>query len=91
MANYKIKCTAIDVRSANGCCPGSAKTQKGETFVLTARTPEPSGMCGRAFCSLHAMAFGMRWTDKLTCERAEYNDVTCPDGVVTFRIERIKP
>ena len=42
MANYKIKCEAIDVRSESGICPGSAKCRKGETYVLTARTPEPS-------------------------------------------------
>jgi hypothetical protein len=27
MANYKIKCEAIEVRSKSGICPGSAKCQ----------------------------------------------------------------
>jgi hypothetical protein len=78
MANYKIKCEAIEVRGKSGICPGSSKCRKGETYILTALTPEPTGMCGRAFAATHPMAFGMRWSDKMECERADYVNVTCP-------------
>jgi len=72
MANYKIKCEVIDVRGKSGICPGSAKYRKGETYVLTARTAEPTGMCGRAFAVIYPMAFAMRWSEKMECERADY-------------------
>jgi len=90
MANYKIKCEAIEVRSKSGICPGSAKCRKGETYILTARTPEPTGMCGRAFAAIHPMAFGMRWSEKMECEKTDYVNVTCPDGFVIYRLSRIK-
>ena len=90
MANYKIKCEAIEVRGESGTCPGSAKCQQGETYILTARTPEPHGMCGRAFAALHPMAFAMRWSEKMEWEKAHHIDVTCPDGFVTYRLSRIK-
>ena len=65
MTNYRIKCVAVDVRSESGVCPGSAKCQRDETYILTARTPEPTGMCGRAFAAVHPMAFAMRWTKNM--------------------------
>lgn len=36
---YRIKCEAIDVKTDSGICPGIAKTEKGEQFILGARTP----------------------------------------------------
>jgi len=90
MPNYKIKCVAVDVRTESGICPGSAKSQRGETYTLTARTPEPTGMCGRAFAALHATAFALRWTENMAWEKADHVDVACPDGSVTFRLTRIK-
>lgn len=90
MANYRIKCVAIDVHTESGTCPGSARCQKDEAYTLTARTPEPMGMCGRAFASLHPMAFAMRWSDEMAWEKADHVDVTCPDGFVTYRLWRIK-
>jgi len=60
MVNYEIECESIDVRSESGIYPGSAKCRKRETYVLTTRTPEPGGMCGRAFAAVHPMAFAMR-------------------------------
>ena len=57
MTNHTIKCVAVDVRTESGICPGSAKCQKGETYILTARTPEPAGICGRAFATMRPMAW----------------------------------
>lgn len=90
MTNFKIKCVAVDVRSESGICPGSAKCQRDETYILTARTPEPTGMCGRAFAAVHPMAFAMRWTKDMAWEKTDHVDVTCPDGFVTFRLTRIE-
>ena len=90
MANYKIKCEAVDVRSESGTCSGSAKCKKGEIYILTARTPEPGGMCGRAFAAVHPTAFAMRWSEKMDWEKAEHVEVICPDGAVTYRLSRIK-
>jgi len=90
MANYKIKCEAIDVRSESEICPGSAKCRKGETYIVTSRTPEPGGMCGRAFASIHPMAFAMRWSEKMEWEKTDDVNVICPDGFVTYRLSRVK-
>jgi uncharacterized repeat protein (TIGR04076 family) len=88
MADYKIKCTVVDVKTSTGVCPGSAKCRKDEVYIITARTPE-NGMCGRAFAAIHPIAFGMRWSDKLSCERNDYMDIVCPDGMVTYRLMRL--
>jgi uncharacterized repeat protein (TIGR04076 family) len=90
MTNYTIKCVAVDVRTESGICPGSAKCQKGETYMLTARTPEPAGICGRAFATMHPMAFAMRWTEEMPWEKTDYVNVVCPDGFVTYRLLRIR-
>ena len=90
MANYKIKCEAIDIRGESAICPGSAKCKKGETYILTARTPETVGMCGRAFASIHPMAFAMRWSEKMEWEKSDHVNVICPDGFVTYRLSRIR-
>jgi uncharacterized repeat protein (TIGR04076 family) len=89
MPNYKVKCEAVDVGSESGICPGSAKCKKGEIYILTARTPEPRGMCGRAFASIHPMAFAMSWSEKMEWEKADHVNVICPDGYVTYRLSRI--
>jgi len=88
MADYKIKCEAIDIRSESGTCPGSAKCRKGETYILTARTHETVGMCGRAFSSIHPMAFAMRWSEKMEWEKVDHVNVICSDGFVTYRLSR---
>ena len=90
MTNYTIKCVAVDVRTESGICPGSAKCQKGETYMLTARTPEPAGIRGRAFATMHPMAFAMRWTEEMPWEKTDHVDVVCPDGFVTYRLSRIR-
>ena len=90
MANYAIKCEAVRISGGSGICPGSAKCQTGEIYTFTARTPEPTGMCGRAFAAIHPMAFAMRWSEKMDWENLDYVDVTCPDGFVTYRLSRVK-
>jgi len=90
MATFTITCEAVKISTASGICPGSAKCRAGETYILTARTPEPTGMCGRAFAAIHPMAFAMRWSEKMDWEKHDYVDVTCPDGFVTYRLSRIK-
>ncbi len=72
MANYKIKCVAVEVRTESEIWPGSARCKKDESYMLTARTPEPAGMCGRAFAAIHPMAFGMIWTDGMEWEKTDF-------------------
>ncbi len=91
MADYKIKCEVIQVKTESGVCIGSAKCRLGEIYILTARTPEPVGMCGRAFAAIHPMAFAMRWSEQMMWEKKDYVDVSCPDGgCVTYRLSRIR-
>ena len=90
MAAYDIKCEIVKVATATEVCPGSARCGIGEEYILTARTPEQRGMCQRAFHALHPVAFAMRWSEHLEYENKEFFDVVCPDGVVTFRLSRIK-
>jgi uncharacterized Fe-S cluster protein YjdI len=84
MADFKIRCEAIEVRTDTGCCPGSAKCRIGEVYDIDSKTPQPNGMCGRSF---HAMQL----TDGMFCENAdEHVEVTCPDGAVVYRLSRIR-
>jgi uncharacterized repeat protein (TIGR04076 family) len=89
MTDNKIKCVAVEVRNESGICSGSAKCKLNETYILTGRTPD-HGMCGRAYASIHPMAFAMRWTEKMTWEKSDTIDVLCPDGCVVYRLTRIK-
>ncbi len=86
----EIKCEIIELHTKTGVCIGSAKCQKGETYILTGRTPEPVGMCGRAYAAIHPMGFSMRWSEKMPFEKDGHVDVTCPDGCVVYRLSRIK-
>jgi len=90
MASYKVKCESIEISGDAEVCPGSAKCLRGETYILTARTPEPLGMCARAFSTIHPMAFALRWSERMEWEKADHVDVICPDGFVTYRLSRIK-
>jgi uncharacterized repeat protein (TIGR04076 family) len=90
MANFTIKCESAKISTESGICPGAAQCRAGETYLLTARTPEPTGMCGRAFASIHPMAFALRWSEKMDWEKRAYVDVTCPDGFVTYRLSRVQ-
>jgi len=91
MSGYKIRCEAISVSTETHFCPGSAKCKQGEVYTMGARTPEPEGMCGRAFHAIHPIAFSMRFSDRLPFEKGEgHYDVVCPDGFVTYRLSRFK-
>jgi uncharacterized repeat protein (TIGR04076 family) len=90
MANYDVKCEAIEVRTETGVCLGSAKCKKGETYILTARTPGPIGMCSSSFTAINQMVFALRWTEQMGFEKSDYIDLHCPDGCVTYRLSRIK-
>ncbi len=87
---YRIKCEAIDVKTDSGICPGIAKTEKGEQFILGARTPQPRGICTNSLPVLYPMSFAMRLTDKMDWEKEEYFDIVCPHGAVTYRLSRIR-
>jgi uncharacterized repeat protein (TIGR04076 family) len=88
MIDYTIKCEAIDVRTESGICPGLAKTEKGETYELGARTPAENGICASALTSLFPMSMAMKLTDKMSWEKEDHFDVVCPHGAVTYRISR---
>jgi len=89
MPDYKITCEAVKVNSNSNVCPGSAKCRLGEKYIIGPRTPEPAGMCCRAFHAVHPIAFSMRFNDRMVFEKEEgYYDVICPDGYVTYRLSR---
>jgi hypothetical protein len=88
----KIKCEAVKVNTESGICSGHAETEQGEMFIIGARTPalNSKGICSQAFSALSSMRLVMSFTDKLSWETKEYFDITCPHGVVTYRLSRIK-
>lgn len=90
MVHHSIKCEAIKVNTESGVCPGIAKTHKGETHIFGARTPESKGICTSAFSAAFPMAHSMLFTDKMDWEKNDFFDITCPHGVVTFRMSRTK-
>ena len=91
MPSFNIMCEAIKVLTESGICPGSAKSRIGETYVLELKTPEPKGMCARAFLSVHPIAFAMRFAERIPLEEADGSvEVTCPGGSVVYRLSRIR-
>lgn len=90
MTPHKIQCEALNVRTDNKICPGLAKTEQGEMYLLDARTPGPKGICCQALAAMNSMRMAMAVTDKKDLENLEYFDVTCPHGAVTFRLSRKK-
>ena len=88
---YPIKIEAVHVNTENRICPGLAKTEQGEAFTLSARTPASSkGICRSALGAIDSMAFSMMMTDKMEWEKQDYFEMTCPHGAVRFRLSRIK-
>ena len=85
-----ITCEAIKVHTDSGICPGVAKTAEGEVYTIGARTPETKGICLQALNAISPMKLVMSLTDNNDWETGEYQEVTCPHGMVTFRISRIK-
>lgn len=90
MTIFPIKIEAIDVRTDSNICPGLAKTQKGEKFVLNARTPDSKGICRSALGAIDSMAFAMMKIEKMEWEKEDFFDIVCPHGAVTFRLSRMK-
>jgi hypothetical protein len=90
MTPHQVQCEALNVRTETKICPGLAKTEQGETYLLDARTPGPKGICCQAFAAMNSMRMAMSVTDQKDLENFEYFDVTCPHGAVTFRLSRKK-
>lgn len=90
MNTHSIKCEAIDVQTNSGICPGIAKTQKGEMYIIDGRTPESPGICSNAFSALSNSVFVMMTNDTRPVGMNEHYDLVCPHGKVTFRMSRIK-
>ena len=86
----QVKCEAIAVNTDTGICPGMAKTERGEVFIIGARTPVGKGICCQAFSALASMRLVYAYTDKLDWGKNDYFDITCPHGVVTYRLTRMK-
>jgi len=90
MIPHQIRCHAVSVNTESKVCPGIAKTEQGEVYVLDARTPGPRGICCQAFTALSATKLAMMVTEKLEGENQGSLDVRCPHGAVTFRLSRIR-
>jgi hypothetical protein len=84
----RIKCEAVTVRTDNRVCVGVAKTRQGEVYELDGRTPQPVGMCCQALAALNATRLALAVTSAES-ELSDPLDITCPHGVVTFRLSRI--
>jgi len=74
----RIKCEAIAVNTDSGICPGIAKTERGEVFMIGGRTPEPNGICCQAFAAIGPMKLAMMLTEKMDWETKDYFDIVCP-------------
>jgi uncharacterized repeat protein (TIGR04076 family) len=83
-----IRCEAVDVKTDTGVCPGVARTELGEMFVIGARTPESKGICCQAFAAMSPMKLVMATAEGMEWEKTGHFDVTCPHGAVTFRLSR---
>jgi len=88
MTYNQIRCEAIDVKTESGICPGLAKTVRGEVFMLGPRTPEGKGICFQAVGAIAAMKLALALTDRMDWETKDHFDITCPHGVVTYRLSR---
>ena len=91
MVDYKIKCEVAKIKGGKKCCPGSAQMKIGEVFILGVRTPEPNGICARAYASIYPTSTALRFSDEIPWEKGRgYFDISCPDGLVTYRLSRVK-
>ncbi len=89
MIPYRISCEAVAVNTESKICPGMAKTEQGEAYVIDARTPGSRGICCQAFAAMTAFRAALMVTEKLDSERQGHLDVICPHGAVTFRLSRM--
>jgi len=90
MVYNNVRCEAIAVNTDSGVCPGVAKTEQGEMFIIGPRTPGSKGICCQALSAISPMKLAMSLTKKMDWETNEYFDVVCPHGFVTFRLSRIR-
>jgi len=90
MTYNKIRCEVVDVKTESGVCPGVAKTARGEVFALGARTPEGRGICFQALGAISSMKLALALTDRMDWETQGHFDVTCPHGIVTYRLSRMQ-
>jgi uncharacterized repeat protein (TIGR04076 family) len=88
MVYNTIRCEAITVKTESGICPGVAKTEQGEGFIIGGRTPDSKGICCQAFSAISPMKLAMSLTKKMDWETGDFFDVVCPHGFVTFRLSR---
>jgi uncharacterized repeat protein (TIGR04076 family) len=89
MIPHRIRCEALSVNTESGICPGMAKTEQGEVYVMDGRTPGPRGICCQAFGALSGFRAAQMVTDKLDSEKSGHLEISCPHGVVTFRLTRL--
>lgn len=90
MPYNRIRCEAVEVDAESGVCPGVAKTECGEVFVLGARTPDDRGICMQALGAISPMKLALSLTEKMEWETTGYFDVICPHGAVTYRLSRME-
>ncbi len=88
MNPHQIQCEALNVRTDSKVCPGLAKTEQGEVYVLNARTPDLKGMCCHALTAMNSLRLVLSATNAEDLENSDHFDVTCPHGFVTFRLSR---
>lgn len=84
----QIQCEALNVGTETKVCPGLAKTEQGEVYLLDARTPGPKGICCQALTAMNSLRLVLSVTDQEDLENLDHFDVTCPHGAVTFRLSR---
>jgi uncharacterized repeat protein (TIGR04076 family) len=88
MIPHSVRCEVTVVRTESGVCPGIAKTERGEVYVMDGRTPGERGICGQAFAAMNSFRTALMVTDKLDGEKDGGLEITCPHGAVTFRLSR---
>ena len=87
---YEIKCEVISANK-NRHCGEDAWMEVGETFTVGSSTPNPKGICARAFSAIYPITTAMRFSEEISWEKGKgYYDVYCPDGMVQFRLSRVK-
>ena len=80
MSACDVKCSVVE----NAGCP----IAKGE-YVIGGVTP--AGMCAKAYGAVSTCAIAMRFAGETPWENeAGEIFVTCPDGFVKYRLDRVK-
>jgi hypothetical protein len=90
MKYNNVECKVVEVKTDTGICPGIAKTETGEEYIIGGRTPEKKGICSQAFGAMNSMKLVLSLTNQLDSEEKDYYDIVCPHGFVTYRLSRVK-